>query len=112
MQKARIFLSLAVLALTACSKAENSPQVFLPRIIGVNGEDLESARLKACDSSKVNLGDRFLTQENFRAMFNCANYDRSLSDLEPLFRSADFPKFIESVNLVLQSGAKIGRAHV
>ena len=40
MLKTSILLVVASLSLVSCSKSENSPKVFLPRILGANGEDL------------------------------------------------------------------------
>lgn len=93
----------ALLALTACSKSDSDPQIFVPRLLSPQGEDLSAAHSRACDPMKVSLTDNVLTNENFTAVFACANYDHSLNGLEPLFTSPDFPKLITSVNAVLKS---------
>ncbi|MGZ3650417.1 MAG: hypothetical protein ACXWSC_04450, partial [Bdellovibrionota bacterium] len=93
----------SVLGLMACSKSDQDPQLFVPRILSPQGEDLSAAHAKACDATKVNITDNILTAENFQAIFACANYDHSLNGLQPLFSSPEFPKLISSVNLVTQS---------
>ncbi|HEY8278875.1 MAG TPA: hypothetical protein VIH99_04585, partial [Bdellovibrionota bacterium] len=85
------------------SKSDQDPSIFLPHIYGPDGTDLDGRRLVLCDPSKVDFRDNFLTQENFWAMFRCANYDEKMNSLEPLFHSAEFPEFLRSVNLVLKA---------
>lgn len=96
-------MAFASLALAACSKSDSDPQVFLPHVVGQNGEDLDAARSKACDPSKVDLTNNILTQQNFQAMFACANYDHSLNGLDPLFNSAEFPQLLTSINSIMKS---------
>src|SRR5206468_3362069 len=77
--------------------------VFLPHVMGQNGEDLDAARAKACDPSKVDLTNNVLTQQNFQAIYACANYDHSLNGLDTLFNSPEFPQLLSSVNTILKS---------
>jgi|GEM_PF-6297029 len=99
-------LAFAVVSLQACSKSEGGPQVFLPRILGADGRDLDALRLKACgNGSQIDIRDHILTPENFRNVFRCANYDSSLNQLEPLFNSPAFPELISSINLVMKAGS-------
>ena len=98
-------IAFSALALVSCSKSENSPKVFLPTIMSPDGRDLDALRAKACEGNKVDLRDNVLTEQNFRAIFKCANYDSSLNELEPLFNSPDFPELIRSVNLVMKAGS-------
>ncbi len=100
----RISLLALAISLTACSKAENAPKVFLPTVMSPDGRDLDALRSQHCDGQKVDLRDNVLTQENFRAIFRCANYDSSLNELEPLFNSEHFPELIRSLNLVMKNG--------
>ncbi len=101
-----IALSLLAVSLQACSKADSGPQVFLPRIISADGQDLDALRLKHCgNGSHIDLRDNILTPENFRNVFRCANYDSSLTPLEPLFNSAAFPELLSSINLVMKAGS-------
>lgn len=94
-----------LLSLTACSKEEKSPKVFLPVIKTADGQDLDALRAKHCDGKQIDLRDNILTEQNFRAIFRCANYDSSLNDLEPLFNSPAFPELLKSINLVMKSGS-------
>jgi hypothetical protein len=103
MKKQLLGVFAVLTAFTACSKSGADPQIFVPRIISPQGDDLSAAHARACDPSKVSFSESFLTTENFQAMFACANYDQSLNGLQPLFTSKEFPQLLSSVNLVLKS---------
>jgi hypothetical protein len=104
MLKCFTFAAALLLSLASCSKDENKPKVFLPVVMSPDGRNLDALRAKHCNGKNIDLRDNVLTEENFRAIFQCANYDSSLNELEPLFNSAAFPKIIESLNLVLKHG--------
>jgi hypothetical protein len=93
------------LVLCACGAKESAdPQIFLPEVLSPEGTDLEARRAKYCNGLQVHLeGEKVLTPENFRAVFQCANYDDSLKELEPLLTSEQFPEFIKNMNLILGS---------
>jgi hypothetical protein len=97
-----IFLA-AVLGLSSCAKEDKEPEIFLPRFYSKEGEDLTAARERACQPAEQHFDERLLTQQNFSSIFRCANYDKKLSELEPLFTSAELPRLIESANLLLRS---------
>lgn len=103
MLKSWFLLAVVSVALVACSKADQDPQVFVPRERGPNGEDYQAARLQACDASKVDLHDHILTQANFRAVFACANYDKKFEDLRPLFESEHTPKIVDILGSLTKS---------
>lgn len=100
-------LILAGIVLTGCSKGQSAdPVVFLPRQVSADGVDLEKQRQENCHGRNVNLSgetDELLTSENFRAVFACANYDRTLSPLEPLFTNEQFPAFLKNINVIIDS---------
>lgn len=92
-----------LISFTSCSKDQQDPQVFLPSIVGSDGTNLDARRAEICKPAEVELRENFLTQRNFQLIFACANYDKSLNDLAPLFQSEKFPQLISSVNLILKS---------
>jgi hypothetical protein len=94
-----------VLLLSGCGSASQDPVVFLPRVVGPEGADLDALRSRYCRGIRVSLGDDFLTHENFRSIFNCANYDSSLEGLRPLFGSREFPELLRNLNLILSSSS-------
>lgn len=98
----RIGFLLAILSLVACGNKADGPEIFLPRVVGPEGADLEALRSRYCQGVNVDLNN-ILTPENFRSIFNCANYDSSLEGLKPLFTSQEFPSFLQNLNLILTS---------
>jgi hypothetical protein len=91
------------MVLAGCGSGAKDPEIFLPRVLSPEGADLDELRSRYCQGIKVDLQDDFLTHENFRAIFDCANYDSSLNGLKPLFTSSQFPLFLKNLNLVLKS---------
>ncbi len=91
------------LVLLGCGKPDANPEIFLPIVRSPEGADLEALRARYCRGSNVNLSEDFFTPENFRGIFNCANYDGSLKSLEPLFTSPEFPAFLTNLNTILRS---------
>lgn len=89
--------------LIACGKPDQDPELFLPRVKSPQGADLEELRARYCQGARVSFGSDFLTHENFRSIFNCANYDGSLEELKPLFTRPEFPDFIRNLNTILGS---------
>lgn len=89
------------LGLFACGTNQD-PQLFLPRITSPEGADLEALRARYCQGVVLNF-DELLTRENFRAVFQCANYDGSLEEVRKLFTNDEFPEFLKNMNLVLGS---------
>jgi hypothetical protein len=89
------------LAFFACGTSQD-PQLFLPKITGPEGADLEALRSRYCQGVVLNF-DELLTRENFRAVFQCANYDGSLEEVRKLFTNEEFPEFLKNMNLVLGS---------
>lgn len=100
-RKGLIGASLVWLALVGCGSETAPPPLFLPKVLGPDGVDLDSRRSRLCHGTAVHLDDSFLTPENFGAIFDCANYDSSLEEVRPLLRSPLFPDFLRSMNLVL-----------
>lgn len=98
----RHILLLITMLLVGCGSGTKEPEIFLPRVLGPEGADLDSLRSLYCRGASVDL-DNILTPENFRSIFNCANYDKSLEDLKPLFTSEEFPAFLKNMNLILKS---------
>lgn len=92
---------LSVCFLSACAQQTDDPVMFLPKVRSPEGADLEALRAKYCQG--IALDDQFLTPENFRAVFNCANYDSSLNELKNLFTNSQFPDFLKNVNAILSS---------
>ena len=99
----KVLIGLLALTLVACGKNSEDPELFLPRVMGVDGTDLEAQRARLCRGVHVQLEGDVLTPENFSAVFNCANYDQSLEPLRPLLSSPEFPNFLKNVNLMLAS---------
>lgn len=100
----RILFCVGLLAvLVGCGSGAKDPQIFLPRVLSPEGADLDELRSRYCQGIKVDLQDDFLTNENFRAIFDCANYDSSLNGLKPLVTSSQFPQFLKNLNVVLKS---------
>lgn len=95
-----IFIATVVVG---CAKADKDPVVFLPRLLSADGVDLEARRQELCRADKVSFEAPLLTPENVQAVFQCANYDKSFTDLEPLFESPVLPEFMQNVNAVLES---------
>jgi hypothetical protein len=92
-----------LLALILCACGSNQdPQLFLPKLSSPEGVDLEALRSKYCQGVILDL-DNLLTPENFRSVFNCANYDSKLDELRPLFTSQEFPDFLKNINVILGS---------
>ncbi len=85
----------------ACGTNQD-PQLFLPRITSPEGADLEALRARYCQGVVLNF-DELLTRDNFRAVFQCANYDGSLEEVRKLFTNDEFPEFLKNMNLVLGS---------
>jgi hypothetical protein len=98
----KLMLVGVALALLGCGENRSTPQIFLPRVVGPEGADLETLRARYCQGTGIDLND-ILTPENFRAIFNCANYDSSLESLRPLLTSQEFPSFLKNINLILSS---------
>jgi len=99
-------IAFAAISLQACSKSEQGPQVFLPTFMSADGKNLTALKLEKCgNGSQIDIRDNILTPENFRNVFQCANYDSTLTPLEPLFNSPDFPELLKSLNLVMKSGS-------
>lgn len=96
-------LPVLALLLTACGKPEANPTIFLPTVLGPEGSDLSALHAKYCTGVNFDLNQDFLTEENFYSIFNCANYDRSLEDLRPLFTHRQFPDFLRNMNTILRS---------
>lgn len=91
-------------ALSACSKEQGAPKIFLPRLISADGQDLQKLKNASCgDGSHIDLRDNVVTPENFRAIFRCANYDKKLNALQPLVESRYFPELVDSVNRMLKA---------
>lgn len=101
--KIRILCSLIWLSLVGCSADKEENIVFVPRVIGSDGTDLDSLRSQYCRGAAVQLEGDLLTAENFRAVFQCANYDGSLEGMRALVTSNEFPSFLTNVNQVLGS---------
>ncbi|MGZ3712149.1 MAG: hypothetical protein ACXVBE_10340 [Bdellovibrionota bacterium] len=98
-----LILAGLVLTVTGCSKQSGDPVVFLPKQVGADGTDLEAIRIRNCDGSNVSMDGDLLTTGNFRAVFNCANYDGTLKQLGPLLTNEQFPAFLKNINLILAS---------
>lgn len=99
----RIILLALALSLVSCAKQEENPELFLPNLKTAEGLDLASLKSKYCAGLTVWFDDDFLTPENFRAVFNCANYDSSLEPLRPLLTNTQFPDFLRNMNLILKA---------
>jgi hypothetical protein len=100
-EKMKKIWMLLALAFYACGNNQD-PQLFLPKLTGPEGADLEALRVKYCQGVVLDL-DNLLTPENFRSVFNCANYDSKLEDLRPLFTNQEFPDFLRNMNVILGS---------
>lgn len=94
----------AGLGFTGCGNKSEDPVLFAPKLVGENGVDLDTRKQLLCRGVNVHLDENFLTPENFRAVFDCANYDGKLDQLGPLLRSAEFTDFLKNMNLIF--GAK------
>jgi hypothetical protein len=96
----------ALFLLQGCGSGSNEdPKLFLPRVVGPEGADLEALRSQYCSGVGININDDLLTPENFRGIFNCANYDSSLDALKPLFAHENFPSFLKNLNAILGSSS-------
>lgn len=90
-----------VLILTSCGGNDGDPVVFLPKVTGKIGSNSESLREIYCSPQRVSFRDGILTDENFRSVFDCANFDGSLEDLRPLIKNSEFPAFVRNMNAIL-----------
>ena len=94
---------IVALVLSGCAKEEQKPYIFLPQVLNLQGEDLEVRRAQQCQGVNIALDDANLTPENFRSVFNCANYDRTLEPLSSLVNNQEFPDFVSHLNVILRS---------
>lgn len=95
--------ALMALTLTACSKEQTDPVAFLPKQVAADGTDLEALRVRYCHGQNVDLEGELLTDANFKAVFDCANYDGKLSQIGPLFTNKEFPGFLKNINAIMAS---------
>ncbi len=97
----KIFALMVLLSFSSCGSGKD-PELFLPKITSPEGADLEALRSRYCQGVVLNF-DELLTPENFRSVFQCANYDGNLEEIRKLFTSDEFPAFLKNMNLVLGS---------
>lgn len=90
-----------LLSFSSCGSGKD-PELFLPKITSPEGADLEALRSRYCQGVVLNF-DELLTPENFRSVFQCANYDGNLEEIRKLFTNDEFPSFLRNMNLVLGS---------
>ncbi|MCO5141705.1 MAG: hypothetical protein M9962_01290 [Oligoflexia bacterium] len=105
--KKLIFSVCVCVLVSGCGADDSRPSLFLPYVKSPEGADLEALRAKYCSGGNVFLDDRFLTVENFYAIFNCANYDGSLEELRPLLTHKEFPSFLENVNSLMKGSGEL-----
>lgn len=103
-----LILTAVVLSSCAKDKKEETPYIFLPRAVTAEGVDLEAAHSTLCKGTVISLDENFLTPANFRSVFDCANYDKTLAPLEPLLTNKEFPSFISNINVILRSESTAG----
>ncbi len=92
------FLSIA---LFACAQQSSDPVIFLPTVHNPFNESAEQLRKVYCSTDRVSFRDGFLTEDNIKNIFQCANYDGSLDALRPLFMSGEFSNLLTNINSLL-----------
>lgn len=88
---------------SGCAKPSESVEVFLPKVEAKGGPSAEARKAFYCSPDKVNFTflekgqKKFLHTSQFRAFFDCMNYNGDYAGLQPLVHSPATPRFLEAL---------------